>query len=276
MSLQSWWDIAPLLQSHIFWYKKTAFQLASDRYSSWVMFAVEEGEFAYRIGSEKGTATFGEAVLCPPDTDFERSVIDPVSFHFLTFSWGMEEPAAWNSSPPENPPPFPVKLSFSDTKRLQTTYAHLKDAARQHTETSRRYSSHLLQDLLRQYLYETVRMPALPGDQGFASNDPLMENALTLIRKHAAEPACLRGLASSLGLTPVQFTRRYRAAFGITPSEHVTGLRLQKASSLLTGTSLTLDNIAGQCGYENGFYLSRIFSKKRGISPTEYRKLYRV
>ncbi|MGO4275503.1 helix-turn-helix domain-containing protein, partial [Paenibacillus sp. TAF58] len=52
-------------------------------------------------------------------------------------------------------------------------------------------------------------------------------------------------------------------------------LRLQRAKSLLIDTDHTIDHIAEQCGYQNGFYLSRIFTAKLKISPSVYRRTYR-
>jgi len=52
----------------------------------------------------------------------------------------------------------------------------------------------------------------------------------------------------------------------------LTSLRLRKAQSLLLETNKTLEDIAEKCGYKNGFYFSRRFSKKLNISPSEYRK----
>jgi transcriptional regulator GlxA family with amidase domain len=86
----------------------------------------------------------------------------------------------------------------------------------------------------------------------------------------------MKQLSSGLGISPVQFTRRFQAAYGQTPIDFLTSLRLQKAQALLLETELTLEQVADQCGYENGFYLSRMFSKKLNISPSAYRKSHRI
>ncbi|WP_315373425.1 helix-turn-helix transcriptional regulator, partial [Paenibacillus xylanexedens] len=86
----------------------------------------------------------------------------------------------------------------------------------------------------------------------------------------------LQELAQRLALSPVQLTRRFREAFQETPSGYLKRVRLKKAQNLLADSSLTLNQIAERCGYENGFYLSRVFSKTLGISPSEYRRRHRV
>lgn len=108
------------------------------------------------------------------------------------------------------------------------------------------------------------------------SEDAMMDEAASLIADRAAEPLSLLELARELGLSPVQFTRRFRAAFQETPSSYLKSLRLAKARLLLKDSELNLARIAERCGYENGFYLSRVFTNSTGMSPAEYRKRHRL
>ncbi|WP_243156780.1 helix-turn-helix domain-containing protein, partial [Clostridium beijerinckii] len=85
----------------------------------------------------------------------------------------------------------------------------------------------------------------------------------------------IKDFSASLGLSSVQFTRRFHKCIGTTPIEYITSLRLRRAQVLLLRTEDTLDCIASKCGYDNGFYLSRVFAKNLGISPSDYRKKYR-
>ncbi|MNI77000.1 HTH-type transcriptional activator RhaR [compost metagenome] len=62
----------------------------------------------------------------------------------------------------------------------------------------------------------------------------------------------------------------------MTPSDFVRSLRIRKAAGLLLDTDLTLNQIASRCGFENGFYLSRVFAQSMGMSPSKYRELNRV
>ncbi|HEY0826808.1 MAG TPA: AraC family transcriptional regulator, partial [Bacilli bacterium] len=108
------------------------------------------------------------------------------------------------------------------------------------------------------------------------SDDPLTIQAAIIIQEQAYEFISLKRLADSLGLNPVQFTRRFQSAYHITPSQYLKNIRMHRARSLLTETDLTLDQIAGRCGYENGFYLSRVFSQTMKMSPSQYRRTHQV
>lgn len=48
--------------------------------------------------------------------------------------------------------------------------------------------------------------------------------------------------------------------------------RLHKAKELMVSTSMTLSEISASLGFETVHSLSRAFSEKEGVSPSEYRQ----
>ena len=48
---------------------------------------------------------------------------------------------------------------------------------------------------------------------------------------------------------------------------------IQPAADLLRSSTLSVQQIAEQCGFADGNYFTRIFKKINGMSPNEYRKL---
>jgi AraC family transcriptional regulator len=274
MTDAQWRHLTPVLQHHIYWHRKEQFLLATDCYPHWTLFAVEEGRFDYDIGGERGTGRFSELVLCPPDIPFGRTVTETLSFHFLAFHF--VKPGGEQVSVLPGKDEALCKLSIADTKRLATTYSQLRNTARSGGASAMEWAGHLLKDLWRQYAYEQSAAPDVMHEELPLGQEPLMEQASLIIREKACTPLSLAALAELLRLTPVQLTRRYKAAFGLTPSEHVTALRMRQACSLLTGSTRSLDFIAEACGYENAFYFSRIFTKRMGTSPSAYRRAYRI
>ena len=99
-----------------------------------------------------------------------------------------------------------------------------------------------------------------------------MDQALMKIKEDAFEPFNMKSLSTNLNLSPVQFTRRFRAYTGMTPRDYLSHLRLDRAKNLLTKSNLTIEEIAIRCGYDNGLYFSRVFSKKMKTSPSQYRR----
>lgn len=50
--------------------------------------------------------------------------------------------------------------------------------------------------------------------------------------------------------------------------------RICNAEALLLNTEYNINEIAQIVGYDNSLYFSRMFKKIKGISPSEYRKIY--
>lgn len=255
------------LLNHIYWKQKGHFALQSDLYDAWVAFAVEEGVFSYRIGEETGEASFGDIVLCPPGLSFQRETLTPLTFHYIQFTIGSREAEEIDFHPRS------VKIHINDTRRLSSTYAYLRQLNELDSPYARQWKSHLMQDIWQLHAMESHR-EALP-ERKF-TEDALMSDAAGLLEECCGEAVSLREIAGSLGLSPVQFTRRFQEAFQETPSRYLKAIRLGKARTLLKESELNLTEIAERCGYENGFYLSRVFSNAMGMSPSEYRRRHRV
>src|SRR5689334_22262543 len=95
-------EYVPAAISHEYMQQKQKFLLPSDTYSDWVLFAITEGKFNFRIDETEGTAGFGDIVFCPPGILFEREVVETVSFFFYTFEWRI-----WSNTVIASPP-FPM------------------------------------------------------------------------------------------------------------------------------------------------------------------------
>jgi len=269
------------LQSHFYWHQKAQFALEQDSYPYWTLFAPEGGRFTFRIGEMTGEAGFGDLVLCPPDWPFHRATLSPLSFHFIHFSW---QPADESSSSKQEPLWIGL-LSVKDKARLSSTLSYLRRlsiSSEWLNDTQHAAKQHLLNDVWRLAQIEQIELEQLQQSEHSiapelsSSVDPLMWQARDYMQKHAYGSLNLGSLADSLGLTPVQLTRGFRAAYRLTPLEFITTLRLDYAARLLEETAWSIDQIAQLCGYENGFYLSRLFTRKRGINPSAYRRSRQV
>ena len=63
----------------------------------------------------------------------------------------------------------------------------------------------------------------------------------------------------------------YRIKTGISPKEFLRNCRIEKAEKLLTETTLSVSDIAGQVGYPDPFTFSKFFKNITGLSPRDYR-----
>lgn len=109
-----------------------------------------------------------------------------------------------------------------------------------------------------------------PSRSGLA-NDGL-ERAKRYLERHFRERISIAALAELAGLRPKSFTDAFRRAYGMSPSDYLTDLRLSAAKRLMSRPDVLLKDVAHQVGYEDEFYFSRKFKQETGVCPTVYLK----
>jgi transcriptional regulator GlxA family with amidase domain len=73
--------------------------------------------------------------------------------------------------------------------------------------------------------------------------------------------------ANAAGLSPRQFSRRFREETGQSPAKAVERLRLEAARALLEGGRLTIDVVAQDTGFTDRDRMRRAFVRLFGVSP---------
>lgn len=222
----------------------------------------EAGEFDFEVDGGAGKVGFGDFVCASPKAHFWRHVTSAwLTYHVLTWSWTDGEAVTnvdWR----------PGKWTIRDTARLRGNFEILRPLVGLRDAYSLRRAEQLLADILMlAWEAEQAPPPIL---------DPLMREAARLLRERALGPLPMGNISGEIGLSPVQFTRRFRGAHGVTPIEYLTKVRLEHARTRLIMTEETLDCIAGQCGWASGQYLSKVFAVEVGMSPGRFRQLHRV
>ncbi|MCC8187005.1 MAG: AraC family transcriptional regulator [Bacteroides sp.] len=95
------------------------------------------------------------------------------------------------------------------------------------------------------------------------------------INDHYKEEIRLSQLADMVGMTPVSFSRFFKLRTGKNLSEYIIDIRLGFASRLLVDSTMSVAEICYDCGFNNLSNFNRIFKKKKGCSPKEFREQYR-
>ncbi|HSN75068.1 MAG TPA: substrate-binding domain-containing protein [Anaerolineae bacterium] len=79
-------------------------------------------------------------------------------------------------------------------------------------------------------------------------------------------------IAGDLSVTPGYLTQHFRQELGITPWEYLTHVRIERAKELLTAGRLSITEVAGEVGYNDAAYFSRVFVKETGRTPRSFRQ----
>ena len=79
-------------------------------------------------------------------------------------------------------------------------------------------------------------------------------------------------LSEKFGISEVHIRRIFRSAAKTSPIRYINYLRIEKAKTLLSESSLKVSEIAAEVGFSDSFYFSRLFKKGTGVSPASFRK----
>ncbi len=97
-------------------------------------------------------------------------------------------------------------------------------------------------------------------------------DVLNYMDTHFKDNTALQDLAKRVGMAPEYFHRQFSAIFDTTPHDYMLTRRISMAQHLLQKTNISIKEIAAQCGYDNPFYFSRIFTRRLKVTPSQYRR----
>ncbi len=91
-----------------------------------------------------------------------------------------------------------------------------------------------------------------------------------------ALPAPVSAMAAFSNLPERSFVRRFSKAAGMTPMDYVHALRLEEAKQMLERTDVAIEAVANEVGYEDASFFGRLFRRKVGLTPAQYRLRFSV
>lgn len=118
---------------------------------------------------------------------------------------------------------------------------------------------------------DPLRVVARRSTEATAIDDRQIAVAAGFIREHACEGVTVQEVAKASGLSERTMERRFVKVLGHSPKEEILRVRLNRAKQLLAETDFSLATIGEKIGLEYTEYLSRIFKKKTGQTPGQFR-----
>lgn len=232
------------------------FVLREGSHPMWTIIILTSGSFEVTMQKKKETAEKYDIIVFPADMEFERNVLEHISYYCIQFE--IDHKLLTNFDIPFG------KHNFSDKKRLKDNLDLLDKYLTLHSPVSENIKLHILMDILFQiYINNSSFEPEFL--------DKNTEGIVKYIQKHYTEDISLNNLANNLFITPSGLIFKFKKAMGITPVEYIINLRIELAKNLLSTTDVKIYDIAEQCGYKNVYYFSNAFKKITGMSPSTFR-----
>lgn len=104
-----------------------------------------------------------------------------------------------------------------------------------------------------------------------ASGHSLVRDTTDHIASHLADDLSTPALAARVGVSERHLSRLFLKELGVSPGKYVRQARVEAAAHLLTGTDLTVETIAGRCGFGTSEALRQAFVAAYGVSPSHFR-----
>ena len=106
-----------------------------------------------------------------------------------------------------------------------------------------------------------------------ASDTEFIERVDSIVRSEMDNPEFTSdNFAEHMGMGRTTFFARMKAVTGYTPREYLNQKRMKRVAELLSTTTLSIGEISDRVGINDQLYLSRMFRKQYGCSPSKWRK----
>jgi AraC family transcriptional regulator len=91
----------------------------------------------------------------------------------------------------------------------------------------------------------------------------------------AGEPVRVRELAKAARVHPAHLSQAFRARYGESVGQLLRRTRVERAAKFLQETSMSLVQIAIECGFSDQSHFCRVFRNVTGFAPSEFRRMFR-
>lgn len=99
-----------------------------------------------------------------------------------------------------------------------------------------------------------------------------MKLILKYIENHYMDKITISDIAKEINLSDSHFMKYFKKTMGTTFITYLNDYRLTMTQRLLLSSDDSILEIAAETGFENLSYFNRIFKKRFGQTPSEYRK----
>lgn len=131
---------------------------------------------------------------------------------------------------------------------------------------------HSLAQALAVHLVRTYRDPHAATRRSNALQAYKLRRVIDMMNARLGEDFPLAQLAEAAQLSEYHFSRLFKRATGVSPSQYFIRLRMARARQLLLDTDQSVIDIGMEVGYSSPSHFSQVFRREVGVTPSAYRR----
>ena len=193
-------------------------------------------------------------------------VLTRVTYFYIDLQDRLFDPRSGISCPTISPRLFFFDQAVWDTAlKLKAEVGNSDPSSRQYVEA---LSLVLMHELIR--LERATPEAARPLRGGLPARQ--QKRVVEFIEEHLAEDISLATLAEFVDLSLYHFARAFKQSFGVPPHRYHMDRRMDRARSLLRGSTFSVTQIGSQIGFRETSSFTRAYRKFTGVTPSKYRR----
>ena len=130
----------------------------------------------------------------------------------------------------------------------------------------------LLHHMIEQTMSITCPEEAVLLSDCRADQVDLIHEVHEYLLQHLNEKITIDTLSRQFHMNPTTLKSVFKSVYGDSLASHMKEHRMERAAELLSGTGLTIAEIAAQVGYDSQSKFTAAFKSRYGVLPKEYRK----
>ena len=255
---------------------KTAQRIDWPRHDETEILCCLKGSLTYEFRNRPSTPLTSGCFMVVP-IGMEHRLVGGIDGPCRRFSFFVKEPHAHSSgSAPVSASEMRELLALLLKKRLRPHV--IKDAAllnvfRLANLLDSTKKPNLVDQLTARsdVLSAILTMAASRRTTDLRNETKLMDEAVEWLRHHYAEQVTMDQLIAYMGYSRSRFFNLVKSHTGQSPIDWLTQFRIDNAKHLLAETDSSVAHIAKSCGFADPAFFARVFRRRVGNSPSEFR-----
>ncbi|MBE6739015.1 MAG: AraC family transcriptional regulator [Ruminococcaceae bacterium] len=126
---------------------------------------------------------------------------------------------------------------------------------------------------LNSLIYKIFSKHLSPNTNKNKAKKDLAIMAAEYIEQNFSRPITVKNIADYVLFSPSYLCNIFKQKYGVSIQQYLIDLRINTAIDMLDKfKNLSVSSISENCGFKDPLYFSRVFKKRTGLSPTEYKK----